>query len=256
MGLQQIQTSVVVCMLDTTPMHRRIAKEIQSRIENGTYGVGELLPTEIELAEELGVSRGTIREALRHVTELGLVERVRKRGTTVLRNRPLVHYQQFLRSIDELIHYASDTTLHIKSIQEIGPNHEMLPAHVSKRVDGWLCVEGWRTAANSNQPISWTQLFINNRYDRIKTRLANANSAVFSIIENEFGIMVSDVDQTISAVPIEGDAAKELAVPDGTAGLRVDRVMTADRDIVEYTVNIHPGSAQTYSMRFARKAAG
>ena len=237
-------------------MHRRIAKEIQTRIEDGTYGVGDLLPTEIDLAEELGVSRGTVREALRHVTELGLVERVRKRGTTVLRNRPLVRYQQFLRSIDELIHYASDTQLQIKSIREIGPEDEMLPPHVASRVDGWLCVEGCRTAANSNAPISWTRLFINNRYDRIKSRLANANAAVFSIIETEFGITVSDVDQTISAVPIEGDAAKELDVPDGTAGLRVDRVMSAEEDIVEYTITIHPGSSQTYSMRFERKATG
>jgi len=237
-------------------MHRRIAKEIQSRIEDGAYGVGDLLPTEIELADELGVSRGTVREALRHVTELGLVERVRKRGTTVLRNRPLVRYQQFLRSIDELIHYASDTRLQIKSIREIGPNDDMLPPHVASRVDGWLCVEGCRTAANSNTPISWTRLFINSRYDRIRPRLANANSAVFSIIENEFGITVSDVDQTISAVPIEGDTAKELHVPDGTAGLRVDRVVSADEDIVEYTINIHPGSSQTYSMRFERKATG
>ncbi len=243
-------------MLDSTPMHRRIAKEIQTRIEDGTYGVGDLLPTEIELAEELGVSRGTVREALRHVTELGFVERVRKRGTTVLRNRPLVRYQHFLRSIDELIHSASDTRLQIKSIREIGPEDAMVPPHVARRVDGWLCIEGCRTAANSNTPISWTRVFINNRYDSIRPHLANANSAVVSIIENEFGITVSDVDQTISAIPIEGDAAKELEVPDGTAGLRVERVMSAEEGIVEYTVNIHPGSTQSYSMRFERKAHG
>lgn len=240
-------------MLNRPPMHRRIADEICARIENGTYGVGDVLPTELQLASELRVSRGTVREALRRVTELGMIERVRKRGTTVLRERPLARYQQFLRGIDDLMHYATDTRLHINAMSSIGPHHDLVPKRVSRRVDGWLCIEGWRSAAHSNIPISWTRLFINKRYESVRERLSSADTAVFTLVENEYGIRVSDVDQTISAIPIEGATAKELSVPEGTAGLRVDRVLSTDDNVVEYTINIHPGATQSYSMRFERR---
>ncbi len=45
-------------------LYRQVADQIRSQIEHGQLGVGERLPGERELAEELGVSRPTIREAL------------------------------------------------------------------------------------------------------------------------------------------------------------------------------------------------
>lgn len=44
---------------------------------------GDRLPGEVELARRFGVSRSAIREVIMHFTHLGLLERVRNRGTTV-----------------------------------------------------------------------------------------------------------------------------------------------------------------------------
>jgi len=51
----------------------------------GEYSPGERLPPERDLAAALGVSRATVRQALQHVTELGLIEirRVRAGGAFV-----------------------------------------------------------------------------------------------------------------------------------------------------------------------------
>lgn len=49
----------------------------------GTYSVGQILPIEAELAEELGVSRATIRESLRALRGKGLLQTVSRRGSTV-----------------------------------------------------------------------------------------------------------------------------------------------------------------------------
>lgn len=55
-------------------LYRRIADRIIAAIEDGNYKVGEKLPAERELAESLGVSRPTIREAMIALEILGAVE--------------------------------------------------------------------------------------------------------------------------------------------------------------------------------------
>lgn len=54
-----------------------------SRIDNGEWPVGQRLPTEPELAVMLGVSRATLREAMRSLTEDGYIERKPGAGTRV-----------------------------------------------------------------------------------------------------------------------------------------------------------------------------
>jgi GntR family transcriptional regulator len=59
----------------------RVRDEIAARIASGRIGPGRRLPPEPELAAELGVSRATLREALRSLEEDGLVTRTRGAGT-------------------------------------------------------------------------------------------------------------------------------------------------------------------------------
>jgi GntR family transcriptional regulator len=59
----------------------RIRDELVSRIASGRIAPGSKLPPEPELAEEMGVSRATLREALRSLEEDGFVTRTRGAGT-------------------------------------------------------------------------------------------------------------------------------------------------------------------------------
>lgn len=64
------------------PLYYQIEVAIRRAIEQGQFGGGRL-PTEEELAERYGVSRMTVRAALRRLEEDGLIERHRARGTFV-----------------------------------------------------------------------------------------------------------------------------------------------------------------------------
>jgi GntR family transcriptional regulator len=59
----------------------RVRDDLLSRISSGRIPPGSKLPPEPELAEELGVSRPTLREALRSLEEDGFVTRTRGAGT-------------------------------------------------------------------------------------------------------------------------------------------------------------------------------
>ena len=65
------------------PLPDQVATELVRRIASGQYPEGSVIPTEQELAAELGVSRLTIREAMKTLVGAGLVEIRRGRGTFV-----------------------------------------------------------------------------------------------------------------------------------------------------------------------------
>ncbi|MER6682328.1 MULTISPECIES: winged helix-turn-helix domain-containing protein [Streptomyces] len=57
---------------------QQIADTLRERIRAGVLRVGERLPTQADLAEEFGVERGTVRQALRVLHEDGLLSNVSK----------------------------------------------------------------------------------------------------------------------------------------------------------------------------------
>jgi GntR family transcriptional regulator len=65
-------------------VYRLIADDIAAKITTGTYVAEQRLPSEIELADEYGTARMTVRRAIRELRERGLVETVYGKGSYVL----------------------------------------------------------------------------------------------------------------------------------------------------------------------------
>src|SRR5579859_5748716 len=66
------------------PMYRQIAEDLREQIESGQLEPGGQLRTEIELREHYGASRNTVRDAIKWLTTLGLVETRPGQGTFVV----------------------------------------------------------------------------------------------------------------------------------------------------------------------------
>lgn len=66
------------------PMYRQIAEDLREQIESGGLEPGQQLRTELELREHYGASRNTIRDAIKWLTNLGLVETKPGQGTYVV----------------------------------------------------------------------------------------------------------------------------------------------------------------------------
>ena len=62
---------------------REVRDDLRRRIVEGEWGLGRLIPNEVDLAAEYGCARTTVNRALRELAEEGLVERKRKAGTRV-----------------------------------------------------------------------------------------------------------------------------------------------------------------------------
>ncbi len=69
-------------------LYKKIFQELLDGIRNGTYTPGSRLPSEMELAEQYGVSRITSKKALEMLADRGLVFRQPGKGTFVMTEQP------------------------------------------------------------------------------------------------------------------------------------------------------------------------
>ena len=65
------------------PAYVQIQNYILENIQNGTYGIGEKIPSETELSQMFSVNRNTANMAIKELFIMGVVHRVRGKGTFV-----------------------------------------------------------------------------------------------------------------------------------------------------------------------------
>ena len=99
--------------------YQQVAESLLADIRSGRLPVGCTLPGELELVEQFGVSRHTVREALRRLEELGLIGRRQGRGTVVQARQSAPAYVQSVRSPAELLQYPEDARLALVSSAQV-----------------------------------------------------------------------------------------------------------------------------------------
>lgn len=71
-------------VVDRPKLYEQVVEQIKNMIVQGIYKKGDLLPSEKELIEMTGVSRITVREALRLLNEAGVIETHKGKGSFVV----------------------------------------------------------------------------------------------------------------------------------------------------------------------------
>ena len=70
-------------LVQTSRLYEQIVQQIEESIRKGALKAGDQLPAERELAEQFGVSRTAVREAVKALREKGLVEAYPGKGTFI-----------------------------------------------------------------------------------------------------------------------------------------------------------------------------
>jgi GntR family histidine utilization transcriptional repressor len=81
---------------------QQIKALVRDKVRAGEWGVGERIPSEIELASTFGVARMTVNRALRELTEEGALERVTGVGTFVAQGKPQSNLLMIAHVRDEI----------------------------------------------------------------------------------------------------------------------------------------------------------
>lgn len=244
--------------LGTSVDHRylQVARTLRKEIVDGVYPVGTQLPTEHELRERFGVSRYTVREALRRLRDDNLVSSRPRAGTMVVARDASNSYAQEVMSINDLLAFAAGARFAIDSNAMVTVDDD-LAAHTGLSPGTqWLAVLGIREVDGDPVPICQTEYYVNRAFAAVGRLLHRHDGPIFPLIEDLFGVSVVEVHQEISAVSVSAALADRLKVDQGSAALEMRRTYTtSDGEIAQVTVNTHPSSRFRHSMTMRRVKA-
>jgi DNA-binding GntR family transcriptional regulator len=85
--VDRVTPSIPIDRSSPVPLYFQVAQRLEELIESGELPAGSRLANEIALADRLGLSRPTMRQAIQHLVDKGLLVRKRGVGTQVVHAR-------------------------------------------------------------------------------------------------------------------------------------------------------------------------
>lgn len=226
------------------PRYLELAEELRADILGQRLHSGDPLPTEAQLTERFGVSRFTVREALRQLAADGLIQRRRGSGTIVAGAPAL---RQALSDTQALLQYAASSEFRIgvpKLARLRAPFARLLGRPAG---ESWWQVQGIRRLPGDDAPIAVTDAFIHPRFGDIVPRLASGKEALFAQLMRLGGLRIGRVRQEIQAVAAGPGEARLLGIARGGPALRIVRhYFDQDGQLAEMSCSVHPGRRFSY----------
>ncbi len=188
------------------PLWSQLYDILEERILNGFYSVGSNLPTEMNLMDEFGVSRITVRQAMDKLIAAGLIARKRGKGTVVLEKRDKVE-TSFISSFNGIHEKHNDTDRRILFLGytlppievayyfDISQNRKLLKLKRGIYVDDQL-VSIQETYLNPEMPL---------------TDKMNFSGSLYQLLESH-GYKITRVKENITAAMITAQEKKEFDI--------------------------------------------
>ncbi|MEJ7928539.1 GntR family transcriptional regulator [Ramlibacter sp. AN1015] len=230
-------------------LHARVADDLVRRIRAGEWPVGSSLPSEMVLCEQAGVSRHTLRHALRNLRDRGLIELRQGAASKVIScTQPRIYSQDF-NTLRDVLRYPSNTVRHNKLEQYVECDAQLQPVLKAPVGSSWYRIGAVRCDEHSKLPLAWTDIYILGRFARVTKLKNHPHEMVFEQIERHFGVAIHRAEVEIKAGVFSTEHAQQLQVPAGTPCLDiVRRYFDSAGDPFEVSVTRHIAERFTFTM--------
>jgi len=230
------------------PRYRQIATFLKKQITGGKLKPGDSLPTEMQLCESFSISRHTARDALRLLSEDGLIERRRGAGTIVAPARQPA-FAQALSDFESILQYAREAHFDVTTVRDAdtaslkrlgltGPYRQFI---------------GFRRTGRQ-PPQAITAVYVRRDIAPDRATISALPGSVSEWIEQAHAISIDRVSQRMEAVALNASQAKRLDVDPGFPALRTERrYRDASGDQVLVSESLHPAGRFAYEMQLDRR---
>ena len=203
------------------PRYLQLATLFRSRIDSGTWRIGDQIPTVEELATECGVARATIRQALGQLEDEGLIERFRAKGTFVRGQSQNRLWCEVQTDWSGLLRSREGAEIEILSSQG-GTMPPMLPVDLGSSAASYrhLRRRHWR----DGQPFLLADVYLDERlWPKVKAHDLRTRTAL-NLVASLPGVTIADARQTLTIGTADVEVAEHLKMPLNAPVAHVRRV--------------------------------
>ena len=214
------------------PLYQQVHDVLTERLVNGYWKSGEILPSEFGLAEELGVSQGTVRKALNQMVDEKLLERRQGKGTYVAEHSDEGSLYRFFRLKEPGGPKLLPDTEVLKTRRRAATKKEMELLSLSKE-DNKVCELTRLRYVNNKPAMVETVLQPLSIFPDID-KTADLPNALYIIYQEKYGINIVSVRDEVRAELLSKSHAEILGRTEGEPALVVERQsVSMDGKVVE-----------------------
>lgn len=203
------------------PLYRQVREMLTLRLIEGDWQPGEVIPSEIQLAQELGVSQGTVRKALDEMVRDNILRRKQGRGTFVAKSDDAEFVFQFFRIQPD----QGERVLPTSEVHSV--THDHADGAVADRLQippGCETLTIERVRRLNEQPVIAERVILrSDQFDGFPDDGDLPNN-LYNFYAQKWGIRVGRTDEWLKAVPAGQTQSQLLGCPEFTPLLRVERV--------------------------------
>ena len=209
------------------PLYIKIKEALKKSILNGVYKAHERLPSEKTLMEEFGVSRITVRQALRDLTSEGLIFSSQGKGTFVSKLKAVQDVHHLEGFGEAMSAKGYDTNARVISIRFTTPTREVTESLGLKAKSE--VVEVRRIRYLNREPISVdTSYFPVEIGEHLFSK--DLSGDIFPMLENQLGTPLGSADIRLEARAADEEIAELLHVEAGSPIMWVQRLTMDQTD--------------------------
>jgi len=203
------------------PLYKQVTDNILNQIRSGDINVGDRLPPEEEYAEQLGISRSTLRLAFTQLEQSGIIKRRKRGGTEIIALTPVPRFSLVGGGVYDLLSMSSKTELVVSDVGEVkGGDIEHL-ANCYAQSETWLAIKGCRFATDQAMPISVAQFYVPEYYSDISVTPGTRIGTICAMIEDRYNISAGRVKQWVAPKLCPEESARLLGLEEGEPILSV-----------------------------------
>lgn len=221
------------------PLWHQAEQALRALIADGTWSDGTQLPNEGKLSEMLGVSRITIRHALRVIEESGLLRREHGRGTFVRTSTVTAGVRGLTSFTQEMADRGLVVGSRLLEMVELPAAPEV--ASALEIAEGEMVVMVRRLRAGNDQPIGIQTAFLPCARVPGFLDIGLAVPSLYELLRNRFGISAEAALEIYRVGIVSPADAALLEVEAGSPAFVVQRITSDARGPFEYTVSIMRG---------------